>query len=328
MSNVTDRPSTPVASAASEELSLAEMVRIMDVATALRQDRELVEEQLNFDQIKARLRQKLTEAAKVTGEEVTEAEVDAAIEQYYSSLHSFREPPRDFRIVLAHLWARRRTILIWSGAGLAAVALITWLFLLPSGPLNPGGRAERRIAALTHSIQQSADRIKAVSNDPSVNPELEKLVAQAGTYEAQKDGGRLEEVNRQLSNLEERLREEYTVAVVSAPGKKSGIDRFITDQDGKRVSGYYLIVEARRSDGKVLSRRIHNSETGQDDEVSVWAERVPKEVYDRLAKDKREDGILNETTFATKRVGFASEEIQMNGSDGQPLTRTGQITKW
>jgi hypothetical protein len=328
MTNATDRPSNPVANGASEEFSLAEMVRIMDVATSLRQDRELVEEQLNFDQVKGRLRQKLTEAAKVTGEEVTDAEVEAAIEQYYSGLHSFREPSRDFRIVLAHLWVRRRSILTWSVAGLAVLALITWLFVLPSGPFNPGGRAERRIAALTQSIQQNADRIKAISNDPSVIPELEKLVAQADTYGAQKESGRLVEVNQQMSALEEKLREEYTVAVVATPGSKSAIDRYITDEDGRRVSGYYLIVEARRPDGKVLSRRIHNSETGQDAEVNVWAERVPKEVYDRLARDKREDGILNETVFATKRVGFANEDIRMNGSNGQPLTRMGQITKW
>jgi hypothetical protein len=327
MTSATDRPSTPVANA-SEEFSLAEMVRIMDVATSLRQERELVEEQLNFDQIKARLRQKLTEAAKVTGEEVTDAEVDAAIEQYYSGQHSFREPTRDFRIVLAHLWVRRRSILTWGVAGLAVLALITWLFILPSGPFNPGGRAERSIAALTENIQQTADRIKALSNDPSVIPELEKLVAQTSTYAAQKDRTRLEEVNQQLSNLEERLREEYTVAVVSTSGTKSAIDRYITDESGQRVSGYYLIVEARSPDGKVLSRRIHNNESGQDDEVNVWAERVPKEVYDRLAKDKREDGILNENIFATKRVGFAKEEIRMNGSDGQPLSRMGQITKW
>jgi hypothetical protein len=328
MSTAVDKDSMSPGPDPLNEFSLAEMIRIMDVATALRQDRELVEEQLNLDQIKARLREKLTASAKVTGEEVTDAEVDAAIEQYYSNLHAFREPSGDFRIVLAHLWVRRKSILAWSGAALAALALTAWLFLLPSGPFNPRGRAERRISALTQNIHRSADRIKVVSKDSAMIPEVAKLVAEADTYEAQQDLARLEKVNQQLSDLEVRLREEYTVTIVTAPGKKSGIDRYITDSEGRRVSGYYVIVEARRPDGTVLPRRIQNSETGRDEEVSVWGERVPKEVYDRLARDKREDGILSETTFAVKRTGFANEQIQMKGSDGQALSRMGQLTEW
>jgi hypothetical protein len=328
MSSAAHEASTSAGPDPLKDLGLAEMMRIMDVATALRQDRELVEEQLNFDQLKARLRDKLTAAAKVTGEQVSDAEVDAAIEQYYSNLHAFREPPHDFRITLARLWVRRQSILTWGAAGLAALALLVWLFFLPSGPFNSRGRVERKIAALSQSIHQHADRIKVVSKDPSVNPDVAKLVAEAVTYQAQQDTASLEKVDQQLAHLEESLREEYTVSVVAAPGKKSGIDRYFTDSEGKRVSGYYLIVEARRADGTVLRRRIHNSETGQVEEVSVWGERVPKDVYDRLARDRREDGILNETTFAIKRAGFANEEVQMKGNDGQVLTRMGQITKW
>jgi hypothetical protein len=101
-----------------------------------------------------------------------------------------------------------------------------------------------------------------------------------------------------------------------------------TDAEGKRLSGYYLIVEARKSDGTTVRRPVHNSETGRDEEVTTWAERVPEEVYNRLAKDKRDDGILDETTFAVKRRGFPEEEVKMPGSDGRPLTRTAQITAW
>jgi hypothetical protein len=89
-----------------------------------------------------------------------------------------------------------------------------------------------------------------------------------------------------------------------------------------------LIVEARTSDGTALKRRVHNIETGKDKEVTKWAERVPKEVYDRLARDKKEDGVLNETTFAVKRRGEAEEQVTMPGADGKPLTRLGQITEW
>ena len=54
-----------------EQLSLPELIRIMDVATELRKGQEVVEEQLNIDQIKVRLRERLLEAAKISGEPIT-----------------------------------------------------------------------------------------------------------------------------------------------------------------------------------------------------------------------------------------------------------------
>ena len=47
-----------------ERLTLAEMSRIMDVASELRKEQALVEQQLNIDEIKVKLRERLLEAAK------------------------------------------------------------------------------------------------------------------------------------------------------------------------------------------------------------------------------------------------------------------------
>jgi hypothetical protein len=211
---------------------------------------------------------------------------------------------------------------------LGSVALVGWLFLWPAGPLTVTGRAHRQAEALARQIAKSRDAIQANVQDPGIANELARLATEADVYRKQDDPKKLESVRATLANLEARLRDEYHVSVVSEPGRKSGIDRYFTDRDGRRVSGYYVIVEARKPDGTVVRRRIHNSESGRDEDVTTWAERVPKEVYDRLAKDKKEDGILNETAFAVKRRGFADEEITMPGPDGRPLTRTGQITKW
>ena len=90
-----------------EQLSLPEMIRIMDVATVLRKEREIVEEQLNFDQIKARLRERLLEAAKLSGEPITAEQIDAAIDDYYDKLHSFEEPEWSWNVMLAHLYVHR-----------------------------------------------------------------------------------------------------------------------------------------------------------------------------------------------------------------------------
>lgn len=110
-------------SADPRQLSLPELIRIMDVATTLRKEHEIVEEQLNFDQIKLRLRERLLEAAKVAGDPVTAEQIDTAIENYYDKLHEFEEPKFSFSVLLAHIYVRRYTILTWA-VGIAAA--VTW----------------------------------------------------------------------------------------------------------------------------------------------------------------------------------------------------------
>jgi hypothetical protein len=312
-------------------LALPELLRIMDVATAIRQERELVEEQLNFEELKARLRARLIEAAKFTGEDVTSDEVDAAIAQYYSRMHTFREPPFGLQLALAHLYVRRARIARIGGSVLALVAACWLLFGSANAPFSSQGRTHRQVDALASTIATRASSIKAISSDPAVTAELGQLETEAATYRGNAEPEKLRQVDSALAALEARLLEVYTVSVVFDPKdrtRKSGIDRYYHDTGGTRRPGYYLIVEAKAPDGTIVKRKIHNHENGRDKEVTTWAEQVPKEVFDRLARDKKEDGILNETTFAIKRRGRPSEDVVIPGSDGKPLNRLGQITEW
>ncbi|MFO0951155.1 MAG: DUF6384 family protein [Isosphaeraceae bacterium] len=365
-----------------ETLSVAEMLRIMDVATALRQDRELVEEQLNLDALKAKLREKMFAAAKVTGENVSQEEVDAAVDQYYARLYAFHEPPMSLPLALAHLYVRR-----WELGGWAAAIVAVWfLFLSPNGPFTITGRThqqvvrissdiERRLATLRATaaddatrLSQQADELaraddppklrkladevaelesqlaqvaklkaeaeksaanaKAIARDPSVGPEVDRLAAEAATYAKERDVKRLNGVVDGLTRMESRLDEEYTVSILAAPGGRSAFTRLMPAKDGKRVSEYYVIVQAKRPDGSLVGRRVHNSENGKDRDVTTWAERVPEGVYRRLEHDKKADGILNETTFAVKLRGLTSEQVVMPAEDGKSLVRLGQITDW
>jgi hypothetical protein len=108
-----------------EQLSLPELIRIMDVASELRKGQEVVEEQLNLDQIKVRFRERLLEAAKVSGERITAEQIDAAIEDYYDKLNSFEEPAWSWSVFLAHLYVHRLTIVKW-GVAIGAVIGLWW----------------------------------------------------------------------------------------------------------------------------------------------------------------------------------------------------------
>ena len=109
-------------------LPLGEMLRIMDVARTLRQEREIANEQFNREEARALLRKRLKASTEITGSEVTEAEIDAAIESYFNNLHTYRDPPWGLGVFLAHLYVRRVQILVVLIV-IAALTLGGWLLL-------------------------------------------------------------------------------------------------------------------------------------------------------------------------------------------------------
>jgi hypothetical protein len=110
------------------DLPLAEMLRIMDVARTLRQEREIAEEQFNREEARALLRQRLKASTEITGSQVTEAEIDAAIESYFNNLHTYRDPPWGVQVFLAHLYVRRVQVLLLLFVT-TALAVGLWLFV-------------------------------------------------------------------------------------------------------------------------------------------------------------------------------------------------------
>ncbi len=116
------------AKAPPQQLTLEQTLRIMDVATTLRKEQALVEQQLNIEETKAMLRERLLDAAKITGERLTEEQVDIAIEHYYDKLHVFEQPEWSVGLVMAHLYVMRGTIIKWTITLGATAGLLGWLW--------------------------------------------------------------------------------------------------------------------------------------------------------------------------------------------------------
>ena len=132
----------------------------------------------------------------------------------------------------------------------------------------------------------------------------------------------------QLRNLFDNLNTSYEVRIVNRPGVKSGIDRYFTDSSGKRASGFYVIVEAVDSNGQVIPRSIKSEEDSSVRSVSMWGERVPEYIYERVKSDKIADGIVNDSLFARKARGYLTEEILFRNDSSGVLTNFGEITTW
>lgn len=110
-----------------ENLTLQETLRVMDVAREMREQRETAEEMFRRDDIRKNLRDKLMRTARMSGDNVTEAEIDAAIQQYMDNLHSYEDPKSGFSNFVAHCWIWRDRILM-GAATVAATAGGLWYF--------------------------------------------------------------------------------------------------------------------------------------------------------------------------------------------------------
>ena len=106
----------------------------------------------------------------------------------------------------------------------------------------------------------------------------------------------------------------------------TGFNRQYNDKHGQRLSGHYLIVEARDRLGRVLLRSVTDAETGRTERVRTWAELVPGDVFERIKADKQADGILDETLFAVKKRGQLTPQVVIPGIDANSPRR--QLTHW
>lgn len=129
---------------------------------------------------------------------------------------------------------------------------------------------------------------------------------------AARDLDGLESTAESYRELHALIGSEYEIVIVG------GVWRYHTELDG--VRNYYLRVQAVAGDGQQLPVMIRNEEDGSTARVMEWAERVPKEVYDRIASDRQNNGIIDDDDFGFKRRGFVTAE--RNYED------LGQITRW
>lgn len=283
-------------------MQLESYLKIMDVASELRRAREAAKKQLDISEEKAAVKERILKSAEITGEKLTDSEVDAAIEAFYRGLYRFKRPRRGLSYVLAKAYICRPVF--YSFIVVPVLFAAVHLF----GSLEAKG-----------NLESSLDAVLEVSKNPE---EAKTLYNKVQVACAKGDSAICEAFTKRFRDYSDLVLSEYQVKIVNAPNAKSGIDRFFTDEGVKSTSGYYLIVEALDPTGKRISREIRNRETGRVERVRRWGELVPKEVFDRIARDKEADGIVDESLFAFKELGSSIEEVQF------PLKERGQITKW
>lgn len=355
-----NHPAVPTADA-----SMDDMLRIMDVATALRHQRETAEAQLDVATAKVRLRERLLATAAAAGEPVTAAEVDAAIEEYFRRQHEYCDPPRSWARFWAHVWVMRRSLLLaFTVLAIATVGIV----VLAQSVANSFGKAQEppkvvpRPGFSTPPTEPKPTPVVGHEPAPSVPvpvplpvpPANAELAGVWGNF--QRDAAAAQAL---AADDDARQRVQRVVALGTSANAAADLGRLrsaATDlaalarrldeeyvitivsrqgeqsgvdryKDGK-LSGYYVIVEAIAPNGSKLSQRIKNAETGSTDSVTKWGELVPDAVWKRIVADKQADGVIDEAEFARKVRGSYAESTTILDGSGKPLRRGRQITRW
>ncbi len=187
------------------------------------------------------------------------------------------------------------------------------------------GSAEKRIKLLANLDHLPANlrQYKTAIDELAREKKAKKIAAQLyddGITALRK--GDIEAAQIGLSDLKEllsQLQQSYTLRIVSRPGERSGVWR-VPDVNS-RARNYYLIVEAIDKKGRRLKLPVTSEEDGKTREVTQWGLRVDAATYNRVAADKKDDGIIQKNIVGQKKPGYLKPDYSIN-------TTGGAITQW
>jgi len=187
------------------------------------------------------------------------------------------------------------------------------------------GQAEENIAFLErlpetpNTLDTLLREVTNIAREPAAHATAESLYQDGIGALKQQDAAKAQVSIESLQKLLATLRQTYTVQVVSRPGKKSGVWRY--PDVNREARNYYLIVEAIGPDGKPLEMPIRSEEDGSLKYVKTWGLRVEQRDYERTARDKQDDGIIQNNRVGVKKRGYMQPEYRV-------ATTGAAITEW
>lgn len=282
----------------------------MDVVDTLRHEQRLVERALDSEAREAELIERVRRAYAAQGIEVSEAMVVEGVKALAEREFEYVAPEPGFRTRILTAWVRRRRI----GGTLAVIALLAGSIWAAWWGFVERPRAQAQAAALVAEQQRLAtiaelpDRLERVADaardaaatDPA-RAAVETLINNADTALKLQRVEETERLVQELEALTTFLRTVLTVRIVSRPGERTGVIRTPVDRDD--VDNYYLIVEALDANNRPVAVDIQSEEDGSTRKVSMWGIRVNATTFNRIRRDKEDDGIVQASAAGDKPAG-------------------------
>ena len=294
----------------------------MDVVDTLRHRQDLAVRELGTDAKERQLIDKLRDIYHQQGIEVPDHILKEGVAALQESRFVYDPPPTGFGTNLARLYVSRKK---WGKpVGAALIALLV-LGVGYFGVWQPyqNSVAEAARIELAEGLPAQMDALyQTIFEETKVQQavlDAEALRTHGKTYAAEGNREEAEKAVADLTALRDQLRLDYTLRVVNRAGVQSG---FWTIPDvNTEATNYYIVVEALDADGQALNLPVLNEENGETEVVDTWGLRVPESVYDAVAADKQDDGIIQLNQVGRKSYGFLEVEYSL------PVLG-GAVTQW
>ena len=312
MSDATAKPAAP----------LNEVMLAMDVVDTLRHRQDLVTRELDGAAREKQLIERLRNIYHQQGIEVPDHILKEGVSALAESRFTYEPPAPGLATSLARLYVSRKR---WGRPVMAALVALAVLGIGYFGVWQPyqRGQAEQARIELSQTLPAQMDALyQTIYEETKVQQavvQADGLIARGKAMAAEGDRAGAEDAIARLTALRDQLRQQYTLRVVNREGVQSGFWTF--PEINTDATNYYIVVEALDPDGNALSLPILNEENGQTETVSMWGVRVPESIYNAVAADKQDDGIIQGNMVGRKSDGFLEVEYLM------PVMG-GAVTQW
>lgn len=293
-----------------EKQPLDEVMLAMDVVDTLRHHEKLVARELDSDTRDEQLKEKLRKIYRTQGIEVPDHVLEEGVQALREDRFSYKAPKNSFTNKLAQIYVTRDRWGKWF-LGMVAVcllALVAYQYMV-AGPRS----------ALPDKIRSSYQVVWHDAKSDKARNIAKRINAQAQTAQENNDQDGMEKALASFNELKRALDQEYTLRIVARPGEPSGVWR-IPDLN-TNARNYYVIVEPVAANGSILKIPVMSEESDKQTLVSKWGIRVEEGVFQRIAADKKDDGIIQNNTLGTKKKGYLEPSYAMPTSGGA-------ITSW
>lgn len=303
---------------ATTEAPLNDVMMAMDVVDTLRHREALVEQELSGTERRARMIERLREVYRSQGIEVPDRILEEGVDALEQDRFVYKPRTGGFAFTLARLYVTRAS---WGrkvgiAAAIILVALLAWYFLIqrPSVQREAALQVElsETIPARLDALEQS---IVAVAIDPAIDAQAAQTADDGREAAAAGDATAARAAVTELEALDTELRLVFDVRIMSSPD--TGVTRIFDS----RTENFYIIVEAVDPDGRAIPRQITSEEDNSTREVTRWGVRVPESVFNAVADDKLDDGVIQNNIMGEKPRG----ELDI---DWLMPTLGGAITAW
>jgi len=299
---------------AQKRIPLEDLMVAMDVVDTLRHREIMVDRELGAVERREKLVEKLREIYASQGIKVTDEMLEVGVRALEEERFVFTPAPDTFSTWLATLYVKRdrwlKPLLTILGVFVAAG---TFYYVTSVRPVQvekanlPVEIKKTYVELVNKSADNKATNIANTLHDEAKNAlENDDITLAKEKLEA-------------LTALLQNLKQSYTVQIVQGAGKRSGIWR--VPPGSSYGKNYYIIVEAVNVQGKNVHVQMRNEENDEIASVNEWGIRVDEETFNRVAKDKADDGIIQDRVVGVKNTGYLLPLYTVS-------TTGASITKW